>query len=398
MVGGLVAGLSERMSQRFGGWRRGLDPPRTTIHPPTTQRRGYLDWLRGVAVLIMVEAHTFDSWTRLADRHSATYAWAMIVAGFGAPTFLFLAGVAIALAAGSRLRKGLSQEEVTRRAFRRGLQIFGYAFLFRLQAWIISGGSFSSTLLKVDILNVMGIAMLAGAALWALGRNGWSRAALLAGGAVAVAMLTPLVRESTLVGWLPDPIEWYLRPAAGKATFTLFPWAAFLLAGGAIGVWLDQARTPSDETRVNVALGVIGALTAVGGYAASFLPAIYPVTSFWTSSPTFFFVRLGILVLAVPLAFGWNALWRGWSPIREFGVASLFVYWIHVEMVYGLVSLPLHQAFSLTGAWVALGGFSLFILACVVVKNRLVNWWRGSPLTREKAFAYVGSSAGGVKP
>jgi peptidoglycan/LPS O-acetylase OafA/YrhL len=27
-------------------------------------RRAYLDWLRGVAVLIMVEAHTLDSWTQ----------------------------------------------------------------------------------------------------------------------------------------------------------------------------------------------------------------------------------------------------------------------------------------------------------------------------------------------
>ena len=33
----------------------------------------------------------------------------------------------------------------------------------------------------------------------------------------------------------------------------------------------------------------------VVGYAASFRPSIYPVANFWTSSPTFFFIRLGIL-------------------------------------------------------------------------------------------------------
>ena len=27
-------------------------------------RRGYIDWLRGVSVLIMIEAHTLDAWTR----------------------------------------------------------------------------------------------------------------------------------------------------------------------------------------------------------------------------------------------------------------------------------------------------------------------------------------------
>jgi len=87
-----------------------------------------------------------------------------------------------------------------------------------------------------------------------------------------------------------------------------------------------------------------------------------------------------------------------WSPVQVFGRSSLFVYWIHVEMVYGLVSLPLHQAFSLAGAWVALGVFSVFILLCVIAKERLVNRWRGRPLTRQRAFAYMGSSAGGVKP
>ena len=34
----------------------------------TSTRRGYLDWLRGLAVLIMIEAHIVDSWTRLDER------------------------------------------------------------------------------------------------------------------------------------------------------------------------------------------------------------------------------------------------------------------------------------------------------------------------------------------
>ena len=34
------------------------------------------------------------------------------------------------------------------------------------------------------------------------------------------------------------------------------------------------------------------------------------------------------------------------------GRSSLFVYWVHVELVYGLFSIPLHGAFSLTGAWI----------------------------------------------
>ena len=338
-------------------------------------RRGYLDWLRGLSVLTMIEAHTLDAWTRLADRNGPVYGWAMIIAGFAAPSFLFLAGVALALGAGSRLRKGLTDAEAAALARRRGLQIFALAFLFRLQSWVVSGGDPSQTLLKVDILNVMGLSMLAAAILWSLGRARWDRAAWLLAGAVVIAMLTPIVRATPLLSTLPDPIEWYLRPIPGRGTFTLFPWAGFLMAGGAVGLWLDAARTPTEERRVNVALAVLGALVAFGGYAASFLQPIYAHTSFWTSSPTFFFLRVGILVTALPLAYTWNALWSGRSVLQEFGRASLFVYWIHVEVVYGVLSGPLHKRLTLEQAIFAFALFSVAMFGAAKLRDRVVEWW-----------------------
>jgi uncharacterized membrane protein len=338
-------------------------------------RRGYLDWLRGLSVLIMIEAHTLDAWTRLTDRHNAVYNWAMIIAGFAAPSFLFLAGVSLALAAGSRLRRGKTAEEATALARRRGLQIFGLAFLFRLQSWMISGGDPTQALLKVDILNVMGLAMLAAAVLWGLGRERWDRVAWMIAGTVVIAMLTPIVRSTPLLAPLPDPIEWYIRPIPGRGTFTLFPWAGFLLAGGAIGIVLEAARTPSDEQRVNVMFAAIGAVVAVAGYAASFLPAIYAQTSFWTTSPTFFFLRLGILVAALPLAYAWSAIWSGRSVMQEFGRASLFVYWIHVELVYGVLSGPVHKHLTLNQALIAYVLFSVAMFGAAKMKDRVVDWW-----------------------
>jgi uncharacterized membrane protein len=337
-------------------------------------RRGYLDWLRGVSVLIMIEAHTLDAWTNLADRHNAVYGWAMIVAGFAAPEFLFLAGIAIALAAGSRLRRGMPAPLAGALARRRALQIFGLAFLFRLQSWIISGGS-PVSLLKVDILNVMGLAMLAAAYLWAFGRARWDRAAWLIAGTVAIAMLTPIVRATPVLSVLPDPIEWYLRPIPGRGTFTLFPWGGFLLAGGAVGLWLDAATTPSTERRVNLLLGVIGAMLAGAGYLASYLPAIYADTNFWTTSPTFFFLRLGVLTRSLPVAYAWNAFATGRSWLQEFGRASLFVYWIHVEIVYGVLTGPIHKRLTLPEAIVAFALFTAAMFAAAKFKDRVVDWW-----------------------
>jgi uncharacterized membrane protein len=361
--------------------KAGHEPPRSADGAgPASQssgearrRRGYLDWLRGVAVLVMIEAHTMDAWTRDADRGRWEYGWASIAAGFGAPIFLFLAGIALFLAAGARMRAGADARAAGARAERRALQIFGLAFLFRLQSWLISGGP-ARSLLKVDILNVMGLSMLAAGLLWRAGRSPARRAALMALG--TVAMVTPVVRASSFLTFLPDPVEWYLRPTPGRTTFTLFPWAGFLLAGGAVGVWLDAVRTSDAERRVNAALAMIGLTLALAAYGASFLPPIYAQTNFWTSSPTFFFLRLGVLIALVPIAYVWNLAWTGRSPLQELGVASLFVYWIHVEMVYGVLSTPIHHSIPLDYLWLAFAAFTVFLFCLVKLRDRIMrDWW-----------------------
>ena len=339
-----------------------------------SDRKAYLDWLRGVGVLVMIQGHVIDSWTSTADRNRDAYHWITFVGGIGgAPVFLFLAGVAVVLGAEARIRRGRADAEAAALARRRGWQIFGLAFLFRLQSWIISGGP-ARTLLKVDILNVMGLSMVV-AALFLGAGDRRLRAVLYAVAALGIAMTTPIVRAWEGLAVLPDPVEAYLRPAGSAATFTLFPWAGFLLAGGAVAVWLDT-REPDRERRVIVWVTAAGGALALGGYAASFLPAIYSQTNFWTSSPTFFFVRVGILMMLVGAAYAWHmrrrdpsaGLLRG-SPLRELGCASLFVYWIHVEMVYGVLSAPLHRRLPLEWAYVAFLLFSLLMFALVRLKS-----------------------------
>ena len=345
-------------------------------------RRTYLDWLRGVAVVIMIEAHTLDAWTQPADRHSHIYGWSMVLAGYGAPFFMFLAGIAMALAGGARERKGMAAKAVAAAARRRGWEIFGLAFLFRLQAMIVSGGTLAG-LLKVDILNVMGLSMVAAAVAWGLVGSRPARGALLAALAVACTMVTPLVREAAWVNDLPGGIAAYIRPIPGRTTFTLFPWAGFLLAGGAVGTWLDAARRNEDERRLVLSVAVIGVLLAVGGYGASYLPSLYARSEFWTSSPTYFFVRLGLLLISIPIAYGWNAAWPGWSPLQDFGRSSLFVYWVHIELVYGLISTPLHRALSFNAAVAGFGVFTVLMFLLVKVKERvLVRWASREPSPR----------------
>lgn len=353
--------------------RRPSDLPATR-----RSRRGYLDWMRGLAVLIMIEAHLLDSWTRSPDRETREFGWAMILGGTGAPLFLFLAGVAVALSAGSKHRRSGDVTAASRSVVQRGLEIFGLAFLFRIQAWIFGWSSWRA-LLKVDILNIMGPSIMAAGALWGSAATRRARFALFVAATLAITLMTPIVRNLPWLAAVPDPIEAYIRPVPGLTNFVFLPWAGFVFAGATSGMLLDTTQTSEDERRLNLWLGLLGAALAAAAYAASYLPSPYPNSYFWTTSPTYFLLRVGLMTSAIALAYLWEARPGGvqkWSPIRQLGHTSLFIYWIHVEMVYGLISLPLHKSLSLRQAWLAFACFSAFMLLCSIAKDRVVGWWR----------------------
>ena len=152
-----------------------------------------------------------------------------------------------------------------------------------------------------------------------------------------------------MAGW-PIRLEWYLRPAPSRTTFTLFPWAGFLTAGALLGELIEGARSPVSGVAAPCGAHDGRIHGHRGGYAASWLPSIYANAQFWTSSPAFFFIRFGI-VTAV-LAGAWF-LGLAWEPLVTLGRSSLFVYWIHVEMVYGALAIPLRRLMPLEASVLA---------------------------------------------
>jgi uncharacterized membrane protein len=219
----------------------------------------------------------------------------------------------------------------------------------------------------------MGLAMVAAAVLWGLGRSLRTRAVLLLAATIAVALATPLIRATPLLDALPDAVEWYFRAPQGRTMFNLFPWAGFVLAGAAVGLGVDAARSGDAARRLNWGFAIGGTALAALAYGASYLPSPYAASDFWTSSPAFFFLRLGILLLAVPVALAIRAAWPGRSRIEEFGIASLFVYWIHIEIVYGLLTLPMHRSLTLAQVAVGFVVFTLLMYGLVMLRNRLVS-------------------------
>jgi hypothetical protein len=169
----------------------------------------------------MVLAHVSDSWTAEPYRTGEPWYVVAFIGGVASPLFLFLAGVAIAMSAAV---KGAAM------ARRRGWQVFGLGLLFRLQSQLLGMGPLDN-LFKVDMLNIMGLSMVAASYAWQASADRRARIATLATITVAITMITPIVRDVTWLAGLPDPIEAYLRPEGRYAAFPFCTMRAASLTG-----------------------------------------------------------------------------------------------------------------------------------------------------------------------
>jgi len=351
-------------------------------------RRAYIDVARGVAVLLMIEAHTTDAWTRAASKHTVAFRDATILGGFAAPMFLWLAGVAVVLAAGRAEARTGSRAAAVDGICRRGLEIFILAFLFRLQAFIVSPGGHPVTIFRVDILNVMGPAIALAAVIWGCVATNAARVWLFSSATTIVAMASPIVRAAPWVDRLPTWLQWYVRPAGDYTTFTLFPWMAFVFAGGAVGAVVASARDARAESRVQAWLALAGAALVALGFVTAARPSIYAASSFWTSSPTWFAIRLGVMMVALAGLYATVRLTHvapRAAPFARLGRSSLFIYWIHVELVYGYASWLWRGRLPLWGTALAFATFSTLMYGVLVLRDRLTGGLDESPRVRPSA-------------
>src|SRR5215469_2482195 len=95
-----------------------------------SKRLPFLDWTRGLAVLIMIQCHVFNSFTRLDLRQDGPYVLSQFVGGMAAPLFLFLAGLTLAFQMESQDRRGASPARKWIAALRRAGYILAIAYIF----------------------------------------------------------------------------------------------------------------------------------------------------------------------------------------------------------------------------------------------------------------------------
>lgn len=343
--------------------------------PASSSRLAYIDWMRGLACVLMFQTHCYDAWLGGAARQGSFLEWSQKLGTFPAPLFLFLAGISLAMVVDKLQKKGWDANRIARKTIWRGFEVFALGVLFRVQEYAIAWGwAPKSDLFRVDILNTIGISiMLMGMMCWIVGfaasfrnaseiegqrtpdllhsftRSTQERGALkyaiwAAVVAMAISLATPPLWTTWQPKWLPWPIESYINGVhnLGKPQpwlFPIFPWTAFAFAGLAVGFVLQGEWGKAQGAKLFAYIGVAGAALA---WAAHWIDArpwqIYAVYDFWHTSPSFFLIRLGMLMMIMAATYmwcRWGAGQWGFSPLIQLGQTSLLVYWVHIEFVYG---------------------------------------------------------------
>ncbi len=303
--------------------------------------------MRGVAVIIMIECHTFNSLTRLDLRDGGPYVLSQFVGGMAAPLFLFMAGMTSAFQMDGLERRESNPLRRWRSALGRAGYIMAIAFAFRITNWLGSfpGGNWHE-IFKVDILNCMGVAMAFFAAVAGLGRA--NRARVAATGALAIALVSPILANLDW-GGAPALLREYLVPIPGRGHFPFFPCAAYLGFGLAVGAVVKQTVEQRLERIMQWSvLGGFG-LVFAGQYFANLPYSVYEKSNFWTDSPALVLIRLGIILVLMPASYLWTEYGAraGWSWVITLGRNSLMVYWVHVVLVYGALAKPFKRTMNI---------------------------------------------------
>jgi hypothetical protein len=337
----------------------------------SSYRLEYLDWVRGIGAVIMLQGHVFHSFLRPDLKTTGAYTLSQFVGGMPPALFLFLTGITLAFLMDSIERKGLAPRRRVFESLRRAGYLFFLAFAFRLQLWVFGMPAPWQGLFKVDVLNCMGIsiALLSVMALFKTAE----RIRLCAVLGLAIALLSPVISEMDWSG-VPWIVRNYIIPDYNS--FGIFPWGAYLAFGVSAGSVIRAIPRDAAERCMQWA-ALLGGLLILGSqYMANSSFTIYAKSEFWLNSPAQVLTKLGVLCLMLSLAFLWTryGAGEGWSWIRQFGVTSLLVYWVHIELVYGHAAWLFKDSLTVPQTLLAAVIVILLMLAISTFKTHREKW------------------------
>lgn len=320
-----------------------------------------IDVARGLASAIMIQGHAYDGW--VADEHktSAAYLFTRVLGTLPLPSFLVLAGAAVALRVDAAHHKGEDASLVRAALAKRGLTIVFFGYLVNLVSALMDGAEGLETFTRADVLQVIGLS-LATLALAGVRQTGGALhshkldLAALDRAALALAIV-PILICPWVTAWsitVTGPWRHLLAPLVDIPGITQMPYvplAAWAGIGALLGRFLLRQNAVARSTagapdRVLLAL-LIGALLTVVGFSR--------LTELWVEASGEALSRAHVAVIpnaielaargVVVLAIGALLTRRIPEAVKRvlvrLGRGSLVAYVFHVPFCYGALGLPI---------------------------------------------------------
>lgn len=335
---------------------------------PLNSRMPALDWMRGLVMVLMVTDHAsmafnahraglesvhFDHFER-PELFDFLCRW---LSHLCAPTFVFLAGVSLAISIQRKVARGAAAKSIDRDLLVRGLVICSvevvviswmYDFLLLQVMYAIGISMIAMILLRrlpTGVLFGLGVLMLAGYELVFQGHSMFPMEPVSVG-AIANALLVSGARFPA--PWAPldtwDPVV---------AVYPLLPWLAMLIVGWCFGrrlvAWENSGDRDRRAVRLLLACGLGGLAVFVlvrglNGYGNLDLLRLdgslleWLRASKYPPSLSFAALELGLMSLLLAGFFRIQSLrggnYRANGPLLVFGQTAFFFYVVHMPALH----------------------------------------------------------------
>ncbi len=306
------------------------------------QRYLFIDLLRFLAVVFMIQGHTFDALLETNLRFHALYFVHDFFHGFIAPMFLFASGVAFGI---STFKKWEEHTSPTKHVAQRygkfaGLIVIGYALhlpFFSLQKIITEATQAEIAVwLQVDALQCIAVTMLIlQTAVFFLKDEKkfvWFTALAAAG----IIFLSPIMWSINFTDIFPLWFVSYINDS-NFSWFPLFPWSAYILCGVFFSSLFINAKEHHHAVSLMQKTVIAGIIMFLGSFVLLGIPTqFYPYHDIWKVNPLIIFARLGFVAIVTSGIFFAEHSFKLKPYIPQLiGRESLTIYILHLIILYG---------------------------------------------------------------
>jgi uncharacterized membrane protein len=373
-------------------------PQHTDAPVFTGTRLPAIDTMRGIVMVLMAmdhASHVFNagrytrdsfSWYPAGSEIPAAQFITRWVTHLCAPTFLFLAGLVLALSVAKRQARGDPERTIDADIIKRGI------FILLLDPLWMSFGFGEGTILQV--LYAIGVSLCCMVLLRRLGTRSlfvMGLGFLFFGEAlVALAVWAGEGQRSGLLGTI-----FVTGGAVTKGIYVLYPvipWLAYMIVGWACGKHMLKNNTFNPVccftiagTLSLLAFFIVRGFNQYGNmllYRYDNSPLQWLHVSKYSPSLTFSALELGLMFLILAFLFAGyrNRNASAANPLQVFGRTPLFFYIIHVHLLAAAAwVLNLHRAFGLIETYIA-------TLVALLVLYPLCRWYGRLKQTRSKSL------------